>query len=330
MSESALITSVTRGPSVESQHRAFAVCVTTSGEVRRFGDEDPGSFWRSVAKPFQSLALFRAGVIDRFSLTPEEIAVVTASHAGEQYHHELVEHLLDRNGLRSEALQCGIHAPFSGTERRRRLREGLPLSVLGNNCSGKHTGMLLHCLERGLDSAEYLEPSHPVQIAAAEVLSEFSGVEFTGAVRGVDGCGVPTYFTPLEAMARAFAKLSRHDELSASGWQVSVDRLQSALRSEPRAFSGEGRIPFLVSGLVEGKVLSKEGAEGVFAVWGPRGAVVIKSLDGFERGYRFILPWLLRRLDWIDSATHDRWLEEDPPHVRNVAGRVVGEIRVSG
>lgn len=320
-----LQTQVTRGPRTESVHHAAAVLVSAQGEVTRFGP-DPGSFWRSVAKPFQTLALFRAGVIDRFALGDEEVAVVTASHAGELYHHELVQRLLDAHGLSPDTLQCGTHAPFSGTERRRRLREGEPLSVLGNNCSGKHSGMLLHALALGVDAENYLDPSHPVQVAVADVLRLFSGDPLEARNRGVDGCGVPTYFTPLESMARAFARLSQPEFLAEHGFTNAVERLHRAIRSEPRAFSGEGRIPFLVSRLVGDRLFSKEGAEGVFAVWGPSGALVIKSLDGSERGYRTLLPDLLAHVGWIDTAEVEKWREADPPVVRNVARRPVGEL----
>lgn len=321
-----LQTRVTRGPRTESVHHAAAVLVSPDGAVTRFGP-DPGSFWRSVAKPFQTLALFRAGVIDRFQLRDEEIAVVTASHAGELYHHEVVQRLLTERGLAPEALQCGTHAPFSGTERRRRLREGEPLSVLGNNCSGKHSGMLLHALALGVGAEDYLEPSHPVQVAVAEVLRLFSDDRLEEHLCGVDGCGVPTYFTPLESMARAFARLSQPEFVAEHGFTDAVDRLHRAIRAEPRAFSGEGRIPFLVSGLVGDRLFSKEGAEGVFAVWGPAGGLVIKSLDGSERGYRTLLPDLLAHVGWIDTSEVEKWRESDPPIVRNVARRPVGELR---
>ena len=74
---------------------------------------------------------------------------------------------------------------------------------------------------------------------------------------------------------------------------------------------------------------SKDGAEGVYVVWGERGALAIKSLDGFERGYRYAVPALLRTLGWIDERVARRWADADPPVVRNVAGREVGRIEVA-
>ncbi len=58
-------------------------------------------------------------------------------------------------------------------------------------------------------------------------------------------------------------------------------------------------------------------------------ALVAKCLDGHERGLRWLLPVLLAHLGWVTPETLARWQGEvDPPVVRNVAGRVVGEVEV--
>ncbi|MFN0060167.1 MAG: asparaginase [Planctomycetota bacterium] len=327
-------TLVTRGALTESTHLACVVIAEPprrtrpDGEIRCFGDPATGTFLRSVAKPFQTLALFRSGAVDAFGLSAEEIAVVTASHAGELFHHQLVERLLRRNGLEPEQLRCGIHPPFAASERRRRQLSGEALSVLGNNCSGKHSGMLLHARLIGAELATYLEPEHPVQAAVRLLLEEFADMQLVTALLGVDGCGAPTYSLPLAAIARAFARLSDDSALARFGLVAARDRLEQAVRQQPRAFSGEDRLPFLLSTLSDGQWLAKEGAEGVFIVWGRRGAIAIKCLDGAERGYRYLLPVLLHREGWIDAAAFARWQATDPPLVHNVAGLPVGDIRV--
>ena len=59
-----------------------------------------------------------------------------------------------------------------------------------------------------------------------------------------------------------------------------------------------------------------------------KGSLVIKTLDGNDRGLVHAIPPLLHGLNWINDATLEQWLQEQPPQVRNVAGRVVGDIVV--
>ena len=322
-------TRVMRGHRVESRHVAVAAWIPRHGSSRLFGSSDPGTFLRSVAKPFQALALFETGVVEAFSLSDEEIAVVAASHAGESYHHELSASLLERGGYRLEDLQCGVHAPFSVSERIARVRSGAPFSVLGNNCSGKHAGMLLHARHIGADPRHYLDPDHPVQAAVRSILERFTGEPLAPERGGIDGCGAPTYHIPIGSIALAFSRLKDPEFLAEQRLCDAVTRLENAIRSHPRAFSGEGRVPFRLAPILDGLFLAKEGAEGLFAMWGESGALVIKSLDGHERGYRWALPALLEHLDAIDEDVHRRWLELDPPVVRNVSGARVGRIVVN-
>ena len=195
--------------------------------------------------------------------------------------------------------------------------------MLGNNCSGKHTGMLLFARQLGADLDGYLEPDHPVQVANRRVMERFFGLELPTSRRAVDGCGVPTYHVPIESVATGFAALGA-DRAPA------VERLHRALDAFPRATSGEGRLPWRFHPFLAPAFRSKEGAEGAIAVWGERGALVVKSQDGDLRGYRWALPELLAALGWLDADTVARWRDEDPPRVKNVAGRVVGRVEIVG
>ena len=70
---------VLRNGEQEACHQASAVVQShqdyANGVVAEvIGDPDPGSFLRSAAKPFQTLALFATGVPEKFDLTAEEIA----------------------------------------------------------------------------------------------------------------------------------------------------------------------------------------------------------------------------------------------------------------
>jgi L-asparaginase II len=268
-------------------------------------------------------------VIERHSFSDEEIAVVTSSHGGEPEHRRCVAELLRRGGFTVADLRCGVHPPASAAERRRMLAAGEEPDALSNNCSGKHAGMLLHAARIGAETRGYLEIDHPVERAVESVLAEFLDLDLTErSTVATDGCGAPTWFAPIESIARAFARLGDRDFLAARGLAAAVDRMHGALRACPRLFSGDDRLPFLFEPCLAPTLFAKEGAEGVFVVWGSPGALAVKALDGSERGYRYALPSLLERLGWLPARALAQWRRIDPPVIRSVAGVEVGAIEV--
>src|SRR3712207_7417060 len=56
---------------------------------------------------------------------------------------------LFRSGLDASALKCGVHEPFSAEVTAELRASHLRPTVLHNNCSGKHTGMLALALHLG-------------------------------------------------------------------------------------------------------------------------------------------------------------------------------------
>jgi L-asparaginase II len=309
-------------------HEAVAIVAPVGGPVQIFGSADPGSYLRSIAKPFQALAMLRGGIGEAFSITPRELAVICSSHAGEKIHRELVCSLLARGGLSINHLDCGIHSPFSRSEHNRIIAGGGVFDATCNNCSGKHAGMLLACVAQGFPTAGYLEPDHPLQRSIRAMLELFTGEILDSSRLGIDGCGAPTYHMSLSAMARAFRNLGDIDFLARTGLQQRVAQIHDAIDAHPKVFSGEGRFPLRWSPFLRGQLRAKEGAEGVMAIWGAHGSLVIKTLDGNDRGLIHAIPTLLHRLHWIDDVTLKQWITEQPPQVRNVAGQVVGEIAI--
>ena len=83
-----------------------------------------------------------------------------------------------------------------------------PYSPLAHNCSGKHSGMLAHCVACGWRKDDYLAPDHPLQRAIRAAVAEFTAVPDAELVAGVDGCSAPNYAVPLFRLAQAFARLA--------------------------------------------------------------------------------------------------------------------------
>lgn len=204
---------VTRGRQVESVHRGGIAVVDAQGHlVASLGDPKERVFVRSSAKPFQALALVCSGAADAFGITEEELAVVCASHSGEPQHIELVTSLLRKTGLSASDLHCGIHPPFDAQARRAMAAAGEEPTVLHNNCSGKHVGMLAAARHLGLPLSGYVDPQHDVQVAIRGLLSFLAGMDPDDLGLAVDGCGVPTFYLPMRGFALAMARLAAAGE----------------------------------------------------------------------------------------------------------------------
>src|SRR5688500_6765865 len=130
---------VRRGAITESRHRGHVAAVEPDGDVVASpGAPHAVTFLRSSAKPFQAIALLVSGAADRFDFSDEEVALACASHNGEPMHTKIVASMLEKIGLGSEALKCGVHEPY-GLEAAAvlRARNGVP-NVLHNNYAGRN------------------------------------------------------------------------------------------------------------------------------------------------------------------------------------------------
>ena len=68
-----------RGTVLESRHAVHVAVVDSGGRlVAQAGDPDLVTFWRSAAKPFQALPLVEDGVVERFGLTRQVLALACA------------------------------------------------------------------------------------------------------------------------------------------------------------------------------------------------------------------------------------------------------------
>ncbi|MFR9776790.1 asparaginase [Micromonospora sp. MS34] len=277
---------VVRSGFVEGLHRGSVVVLDAAGALAAgAGDVTSPIFPRSSSKPMQAIGMLRSGL----PLTdPADVALVAASHAGEEFHVERVAGLLSRAGLDEEALHCPPELPVGDAAREAVLRSGGGARRIQMNCSGKHTGMLLTCLAAGWPLDGYWRPGHPLQQRLTAVIEEFTG-EPAAAV-GVDGCGAPVLAVSLTGLARAYLRL-------VSAEPGTVERtVADAMRAFPELVGGtqadDTRLMRGVPGL-----LAKIGAEGVIAAAVPGvGAVALKIDDGAGRARMPVLVAALRRL----------------------------------
>ncbi|WP_431892192.1 asparaginase [Micromonospora haikouensis] len=277
---------VVRSGFVEGLHRGSVVVLDAAGAtVAAAGDVGSPVFPRSASKPMQAVGMLRAGL----PLTdPADVAIVSASHAGEEFHVARVGALLAGAGLDESDLGCPPDLPMGELAREAVLRAGGGPTRGRMNCSGKHTGMLLTCLAAGWPRAGYRQPEHPLQLALRAAVEECTG-EPVAAV-GVDGCGAPVLAVSLTGLARAYLRL-------VSAVPGSPERtVADAMRAHPELVGGTwAEDSRLMRGLPG--ALAKIGAEGVIAAALPGvGAVALKIDDGATRARMPVLVSALRRL----------------------------------
>lgn len=323
-----------RGGGVESEHRVDAVVTDDRGGVlTSFGEVDRPVFLRSAAKPFQSLPLVVEGATDRYGVSDEELALTCGSHGGEEAHVRTVHRILDRAGLDERSLACGPQLPMHGPAARVLLASGGSPGRIHNNCSGKHAGMLLLAQHHGWSPEGYHQSGHPVQERMAREVAHWTGISPDAMGRGVDGCGVVCFTTPLVALARGFAALfasALEAPASAAG------RVVSAMTLHPFQVAGTGRLCTALMEAVPGRILAKVGAEGVYgaAVRTPDGVrgVALKVQDGARRAAEVAIVDLLAGLGVFETVAEgslsvglESWTD---PVVPNTRGEAAARLRV--
>jgi L-asparaginase II len=276
-----IIAEVVRSGFVESVHHGS---VAVLGGTSR-GDVTSPIFPRSSNKPLQTVGMLRAGLVPR---DDSDLALISGSHYGEEFHVRRVRDILEAAGLEPGALGCPAALPLSSFSRDEWLRaQGGPEPIL-MNCSGKHAGMLATCVANDWPLDSYLDSKHPLQVAIADAVSDLAGERI--AATGVDGCGAPVFAFSLTALARSFSRL-----VSAAPGTFER-RVADEMRAHPTLVAGTGADDTVLMTAVPG-LLAKGGAEGVVAVAVPdRGAVAIKIEDGAMRARTPVLLDELRRL----------------------------------
>ena len=330
---------VRRGAITESRHRGHVAAVEPDGDVvASLGAPHAVTFLRSSAKPFQAIALLVSGAADRFGFSDEEVALACASHNGEPMHTKIVASMLEKIGLGSEALKCGVHEPY-GLEAAAvlRARNEVP-NVLHNNCSGKHAGMLATALKLGAPIENYESPENPVQIAIANVVSQFTDVSVEDLAVGIDGCAAPIFGVSVRAMALAYARLVSPPSNFDKPTRAACERIVRVMTAYAELIGGTSdRLDTEVMRAARGRVVSKVGAEGVYTAgilpcerW-PKGlGLALKIEDGDDKRARpTVVIESLRQL----GVLYDDSLEAVSRYaffpVHNRRDDVVGEIRAS-
>ena len=306
MEQGEVLLEVVRNEMVESIHAGHLLILGKDGApILELGDLNSPIYPRSAVKSIQASAMVRAGL----KVSPKELALICASHAGSSEHLDVARSILSVVGLDESALKNTPDKPLGAVERAA-WGDKAPTS-LAANCSGKHAGMVATCKANGWDLASYKEVTHPLQLAIRDEFEKLSGEAITKV--GVDGCGAPLFTISLAGLAKALRNLMLSSD---PVHQEVVD----ACRANPVMVSGAGRLPTVLMERVDG-LFVKDGAEGVMVIGTRSGEVVVwKMSDGSQRGAMTLALASLSHLGIKLDIERETVLG---------GGEVVGEIRAS-
>ncbi len=317
-----VVAEIVRSGFVEGHHYGSLVALDAAGRVDwSVGDVTSAILPRSCNKPVQALAMVRLGL----DLPADLLALACASHSGESFHIDGVRRILAGAGLDESALQTPPDYPLDDAAREQVIRDGGAKAPVLMNCSGKHAAMLATCVLRGWDTASYLAPGHPLQLAIAEAFAELTGepVEVTA----VDGCGAPLLSASLGGLATAFRRLA----LGIDGRNApdpACRRVAEAIRAHPEYVSGSTRDERALLTAIPGAV-GKAGAESCYAVALADGrSFALKTDDGAPRVRPVLMAAALGRAG-VDA---EPGVDGDAVRATGLVellggGRSVGELR---
>ncbi|NCB75664.1 MAG: asparaginase [Negativicutes bacterium] len=321
----------TRAGKVESLHRADIAFVNLKGEiVDAVGDAKRPMFWRSAAKPFQVLPFVRDGGVEHFGLTQEELAFLVSSHSGEKEHVALAQSVLAKVGLTPEALACGAAKPMSGKAATAVLLAGEKFQAVHNACSGKHSGMLALAMLRGLSIDGYTLAEHTVQQVMHQEVAAAVGLKQDEVELGIDGCGVPVFWLPLDRMAYGYARLAKPEGAGWSADEASITAVRNAMVAYPHAVAGTGRIDTVLMELTKGRLVAKIGSEAVYCLADTKSGlgITFKVEDGSYRSINPMVIGVLKRAGLLTKEEEAALWAKYPPVLKNHRGDIIGTIEI--
>lgn len=204
-------------------------------------------YGRSMMKPFY-IKVFAKELADVTDWRQKAVSV--SSHNGTAEHVEVSQSLLSESewGL----MQTPLDLPLVQFGRQvRRPRRWY------NNSSGHHAAILKGCRLKGWSRAGYTMPNHPVFKGYLEVVKNYLGNNFTPLRIARDGDGLPTVAMTVNQLAECYAGLA-----------VTADQdwVWESMVRYPDLVGGFNRLDTTVMKSCSGKVIAKEGADGLLGL----------------------------------------------------------------
>ncbi len=292
------------------------------------GNPDHIAFARSCTKLIQVLPVIESGATEKYGISESEISTMCSSHHGEPLHQEAVMSILKKADLPLSALQCGVHYPYNKALAEKMKCEGIEPSSLTQNCSGKHSGMLICSKHLGDSLENYYELSHPHQQRILQILSELCNYPVGDIQIGIDGCGVPVHAMPMQAFSTGYAKLAM-PSMFPSPRREAIEKMLISIEHNPVHISGTDTFTTRLNTVVGDRIVGKLGAAGFYTI-GVKGkgiGIAVKSDSGITAMTDLAVMETLRQLELVTDSEYNEILPKETLQSFNHKGEIVGETR---
>lgn len=298
-----IICKVTRGNLLESIHIVYAIVVDGDGkEILTVGNGDYVTCIRSTFKPFQAATVVMAGAVDTAGFSQDELALMCASHSGEDIHVKTAKSMIEKLGYDISFYECGSHPPYDVPSRHNIIKNNIDILPYHNNCSGKHAGMLALAKHLKVDPTGYTNPEHPVQQMILENAKEYTGIQEIPI--SIDGCSAIAPFFSLKTIAELFQLLSDEQK-------PELKAVYQAMVNYPYYIAGNKRFDTDFIKTLKGRGVTKIGGEAVRGVgiktkkYGNIG-IALKVLDGSQRCLPQATLAILNKLELLTDSENDK------------------------
>lgn len=235
---------------------------------------------RSLLKPWQFLACDTIG--------PEPYwALGLSSHSGQPHHMDELHHLSQLARAGEDELFCPRGYPLDPGVSSMMQNAGIKPSRMHHPCAGKHLLMLAACRKHDFDVARYWDPDHPIQKKVHSLIGQYIQEK---PIWMTDSCGLPTMAVTARGMIGMWERLVTSDD-------PKVQKMKSLWTENIRLVGGYGRLESDLMEAGKGRLIAKEGADGLLMVVSqregshPAATCFIKLASGYSTTYLALALW---------------------------------------
>lgn len=253
---------------------------------------------RSLLKPFQFLT---TGLASK-TWTEHDVKRLTASVGSISATKDQVAQLKEWYNtpeLKSLIPKLLLPPSFPMDEKERvRAKENSGPERIYHTCFSKHMAILQGCSANGWPLEDYLSIYHPFHGRLMGTLGALLKTELKHTPSVTDGCLLPSPVLSMQQMAELYRKMASAPETNALG------KIKALMLTAPEWVGGPKRIDTLLMQKNSGRVIAKEGADGLLGIGVvpnpkfPDGlGIIIKLMLGYHPAYSAIaLAPLLQEL----------------------------------
>lgn len=285
------ILDTTRSNSLDCRYFGLAFLYDKNGKIK--GKNSNSKFYlRSMMKPIQASVLSDE-IVDYYNFKDEELALMQASHAGEEIHINFVKLILDKIGLTEENLLCPLIPPLN-------TKNVKTYSKIHNNCSGKHSMMLAYCVYNNLEIKNYTDFNHPVQLKIKEKLLDYA--KTNDYITTKDGCTVPVFGLKIDDIAKLFLNYYKDKKNK---------RLINAYKNNPYLIAGTDDFGLRTDTKImklNSNLISKVGAGGFIYIYNEEKEeiLIIKMAQDNNKAREIAALEILYSLNWLEDRYYDK------------------------